>query len=528
VTKTSFKSHRSRCRDRLLKGTPVAFVLALLLAACQGPGSPDTLAPGKNVEQLMHVADDTRANGDLGTAVDLYRRAAEMASTDPRPLLALGSTLAQLHAYTEAAATYRAGLKIQPNAIEAELRRGLAIVLLSLNQPDGAIAELNLGITNAPEDPRLYSTLGVAHDLMGRHDLAQQDYRNGLQLAPKNQGLRNNYGLSLALSGDYAAAAVTLSELADDANATPRHRLNLALVYGLAGDDRKAGAIARSALDESAVKSNLAYYAMLRSMDDHGRANAIMGGQLRGTSLDPVALTEPTPPRAGAEEQAKTAAVEPAPRVPVKTKALAPSPSPAPAELAEPAQVADAPQSSATSAETAAAPVQTPDDAAMAEPTSLIKTEAPASEPQPLPSEASVPTPAEASAPTPAEATAAATPSEATGAAAPIEPAPSMAMSEPAPAASAVAKHGSKAVGFAVQAGSFASETNARKLAEQLNHKGYEVAVVHRKDHEGRDWFAVRAGGYGSEDEAAAAARHMRDSEQVPAVVVHLHGASQA
>ena len=78
MTKTSFKSHRPRCRDRLLKGTPVAFVLALLLAACQGPGSPDTLAPGKNVEQLMHVADDTRANGDLGTAVDLYRRAAEM------------------------------------------------------------------------------------------------------------------------------------------------------------------------------------------------------------------------------------------------------------------------------------------------------------------------------------------------------------------------------------------------------------------------------------------------------------------
>ena len=92
MTKTSLKSHRSRCRDRLLKGTPVAFVLTLLLAACQGPGSPDTLAPGKNVEQLMHVADDTRANGDLGTAVDLYRRAAEMAAADPRPLLALGSS----------------------------------------------------------------------------------------------------------------------------------------------------------------------------------------------------------------------------------------------------------------------------------------------------------------------------------------------------------------------------------------------------------------------------------------------------
>jgi Flp pilus assembly protein TadD/septal ring-binding cell division protein DamX len=518
VTKTSLKSHRSRCRDRLLKGTPVAFVLTVLLAACQGSGPPDTLAPGKNADQLMHVADDTRAGGDLGTAVDLYRRAAEVSPEDPRPLLALGATLAQLHAYTEAAATYRAGLKIQPNKLEGDLRRGLAIVLLSLNQPEAAIAELGTGIANAPEDARLYSTLGVAHDLTGRHDLAQQDYRNGIRLAPKNQGLRNNYGLSLALSGDYPAAAATLSELTDDANASPRHRLNLALVYGLAGDDRKAAAIARTALDEAAVKSNLAYYAMLRGMDDRGRANAIMGGQLHG---GPV-VAEPTP-RAVADEQTNTAAAEPAPRMPVASKALAPSPKTTqPAQVAETPAPAAAPEAMSAAepavapapTETAAAAAEVPDDKSMAPPAKLAKAEPPASEPQS--------SPAEASTPAPSEETAAAEPASEPSAA------PPMTKSEPAPAATAAAKHGAKVTGFAVQAGSFASEANAHKLADQLNHKGYEVAVVHHKDHEGRDWFAVRAGGYGSEDEAAAAARHMRDSEQVPAVVVHQRGSSQA
>ena len=82
--------------------------------------------------------------------------------------------------------------------------------------------------------------------------------------------------------------------------------------------------------------------------------------------------------------------------------------------------------------------------------------------------------------------------------------------------------------GFVVQVGSFASETIAKKLADQLNQKGYGMAVVHHRDAAGRDWYAVRAGGYASADEAAAAARHMHEAEQVPAVVVHEHGRNQA
>jgi Flp pilus assembly protein TadD/cell division protein FtsN len=527
VTKTSLKSHRSRCRDRLLKGTPVAFVLVTLLAACQGSGPPDTLAPGKNADQLMHVADDTRAGGDLGTAVDLYRRAAEINPEDPRPFLALGATLTQLHAYTEAAATYRAGLKIQPNKLEGDLRRGLAIVLLSLNQPEAAVTELNIGIANMPDDARLYSTLGVAHDLTGRHDLAQQDYRNGLRLAPKNPGLRNNYGLSLALSGDYPAAAATLGDLADDANASSRHRLNLALVYGLAGDDRKAAAIARTALDESAVKSNVAYYAMLRGMDDRGRANAIMGGQIRGAGAGTVVVAEPNSARG--DDQTNTAAADPAPRIPVKSKPLVQTPKAAePAPVAETPAVSTAPDTMsspepASSPEAAPAPpaAETSDNQAMDAPAKLAKAEPSMTEPQSAPADPSAATPPQAPVQAPSEETAAAPASEPSAE-------PSMAKPEPAPAPAAAAKHRTKVVGFAVQAGSFASEANAHKLADQLNNKGYDMAVVHHKDREGRDWFAVRAGGYGSEDEAAAAARHIRDAEQLPAVVVHQRGSSQA
>ena len=254
------------CWHRAVLSASVALAVSLLVAACQSPGPGDVHAPGQGSAALMRVADETRASGDLATALGLYRRLHDMNPADPQPLARLGSTLIQLRSYTEAAQAYRTALELAPN--DPELRRGLAVVLLSLGQPEPAVIQLEKALAQDHDDARLYSALGVARDLMGRHDLAQAAYLDGLRLAPKSAGLRNNYALSLALSGDYGAAVSTLGEIADDIGAPPRYRLNLALIYGLAGDDKKAAAIARTTLDDASVRNNLAYYTMLRGMSD--------------------------------------------------------------------------------------------------------------------------------------------------------------------------------------------------------------------------------------------------------------------
>jgi DedD protein len=99
---------------------------------------------------------------------------------------------------------------------------------------------------------------------------------------------------------------------------------------------------------------------------------------------------------------------------------------------------------------------------------------------------------------------------------------------DPPASAAASAETAEMAEGFVVQVGSFANAANAKRLADQLNRKGYDVGVVHHRDRDGRDWFVVRAGGYANADEAAAAARHLREAEQVPAMVVHLKKPSRA
>ncbi len=573
MTKTSLNLPPRGRRGRLLKGAPVAFVLGLLLAACQG-NRPEGPMPGQSTEVLMRVADDAMAGGDLGTAAGLYRRAAEVSPQDPRPLAKLGAVLLQLHAYTEASSSYHAALKISPNPIEAECHRGLAVVLLALNQPESALVELDAAVAKAPEDARPYNALGVAHDLLGHHDLAQQDYRNGLRLTPDNASLRNNYALSLALSHDYGAAVAALSELADRSDAAPRHRLNLALIYGLAGDDKKAAAVARTTLDEAAVANNLAYYAMLRGMDDQARANAIMGGQVRGP-----AVADAAPPPVPAAE------VTAAPMTPVSAVPLAEDATPQP----KPA-TAHRPKSAASPPEPAVAPT-VPDPARRRsrwlrrhhqrprrqprrhpprprrkpqrhpptlrlqplrlprrpDPPAMHRPQAPRSRwPRPRPSpnpprwrrtpRRSLPPkhprrsrsrPIRQSRPRPRQ--------HPPGQEAAVAPSPPPAAADPAAAspeavaAPVAAKQVSGEIAdFALQLGAFAVEPNARKLAEHLNQKGYEAVVTHRRGHDGRDWFVVRTGGYATAQEAAAAARHFREAEQLPAVVVHLAPPSQA
>ena len=272
-------------RRRTLSGAPAALGLALLLTGCQTmtgqclPATSDAATPPSDSgDKLMRVADETRAHGDPATALGLYRRLHEKRQMDPEPLARIGSTLAQLKDYSNAALAYREAIALAPN--DPAFRRGLASVLLALGQPEPAVAELEIAVARRPDDPRLHNALGVAHDMFGRHDLAQEDYRNGLRLAPRDAGLRNNFGLSQALAGDYGGAVATLEEVVNDPTSPPRYRLNLALVYGLAGDTEKAAAVARGSLPEDAVRNNLAYYAMLRGMDDRARVAAIMGGQV--------------------------------------------------------------------------------------------------------------------------------------------------------------------------------------------------------------------------------------------------------
>jgi Flp pilus assembly protein TadD len=231
-------------------------------------------APEDGAATIVGMGDRAMAAGDSETAVRLYGRAAQIAGDDPAVLGRLGEAYLAARRWAEAAEVFRRVLVGHPADDQAQ--RGYARAMLALDQPEAAVAHLEPVVSAAPDDVQALNALGVAYDMLGRHDEAQQAYRAGLARSPGDPSLRTNLGLSQALAGDHAAAVATLEPLANGPGSTPRARQNLALAYGLAGDALAAERIGLLDLDPASVRSNEAFFMALREMDNSGAAAAVL------------------------------------------------------------------------------------------------------------------------------------------------------------------------------------------------------------------------------------------------------------
>jgi Flp pilus assembly protein TadD len=259
---------------------------AILLMAAIGAGcASDPLAESVHIGQgvargsggkagaLARVAAASLAGGDLATASSLYRQAHSLDPGNTRYLIGLGTTLARLGQFEEAAETFDRAVKADPG--NADAMHGYGNALIALDRPDAAVSQFEAALS-LKEEARSLNGIGVAHDMMGDHVAAQAHYRTALVLEPANLTVRNNLALSLAVAGKFDQAIAILRRAITDPRSGARHRLNLALVYGLAGESAAAAEIARIDLDEESVMRNLAYYRTLRALDDSRAAiNAI-------------------------------------------------------------------------------------------------------------------------------------------------------------------------------------------------------------------------------------------------------------
>jgi Flp pilus assembly protein TadD len=271
----------SRVAQAAIIGAQLAASTASAAAPAAGvpPIQSQSGAPGKPSAEraaaaFLRAGDMAQAQGEFASAVEFYRRAADLTPKATVPLVKLGGALEASGNYGQAYDTYSTAKARDPSDWRVDLALGrLAIRLNRLEQAADALeAALRLH-----EDPEIWAVLGVAHDAMGDHVRAQADYKAGLEKAPQDLLLKNNLGLSQALAGDYAAAIRTMKALVAEPGASARNRLNLALVYGLAGEDDKAAQAARQDLGEADSANNRKAYALLRAMDDKARTRAILG-----------------------------------------------------------------------------------------------------------------------------------------------------------------------------------------------------------------------------------------------------------
>lgn len=244
---------------------------AVALAGCVGEAGPEARSleaarAQDAVGSSLRLAQAARAAGDFSSAVNLYRRILAGPTADPAVAVELGDTLLEAGSIDDAIDTY------DHVALESKARIGALLGLerayAALSQTEKALAYADQAKALAPSDARVLINRGIVLDMVSRHAEAQESYRAALAKDPHDRAARNNLALSLAMTGKFTEAVAIMTPIAWSSNATPKARQNLALIYGLMGDERRATELSRVDLDETATQANLRFFAFVRTAND--------------------------------------------------------------------------------------------------------------------------------------------------------------------------------------------------------------------------------------------------------------------
>ena len=200
-----------------LKASVLVSLLCANLMACAGavPTAEEMAADDhrSQVEQILRVAESTRAGGDLASAVGLYRRAHLLAPERADALVEMGRTQFELGAIADSAQAFTKAIRLEPGSGAA--RYGLGKSLTALNKPRDAAEQFRHAVAIEPANPDHHNGLGVALDYASDHPAAQQAYINGLEINPDDIKLRSSMTLFAAVDDPGGAFAQVLDKYFD-------------------------------------------------------------------------------------------------------------------------------------------------------------------------------------------------------------------------------------------------------------------------------------------------------------------------
>ena len=196
----------------------------LLLGGCAGgSGSGQEAGPGVT----PRLAEKALAAGLPDVALHAANAVLANDQGNARALMVKANALYAMHDMAAAAMAYRAALVVDPKSVAAGLGLGRALIRSDPRAAEAAFLDVT---ARQPGNLSAWNDIGIARDLQGRHDEAQDAYRHALAAAPEAQDIAANLALSLALSGHADQAVSMLRPLAaiPDAPETWRRNLKLA------------------------------------------------------------------------------------------------------------------------------------------------------------------------------------------------------------------------------------------------------------------------------------------------------------
>jgi Flp pilus assembly protein TadD len=228
---------------------------------------------------MLSRGDVLRDQNKLAEAVWSYVQAIELDPDSTEP----AERIAYLHLREDpdkAESIFRS--LIRSGASDASTVVGLGLAQLSQGQVHEAVKSLEESVAKEPDSARALESLGVAYNLIGRHDLARERLTQALQLRPGSSLIANNLGMSelMLRNLDAAEARFRLAMLLAPENVVAQN--NLGLTLGLMGATEEAYDIFLLVGAEQSAHNNLGYVYLLSGDSEmalhHFEAALLAGG----------------------------------------------------------------------------------------------------------------------------------------------------------------------------------------------------------------------------------------------------------
>lgn len=273
-----------------------ALLAALIASTAFAQGRPKP-QPIDDPARLVRMGETLAGRGQTDQALAMFDRAL---ARDPRNIAALKAAGAAALARGDGVrafgyfAAWATQARDDPQAL---LGMGAALVLRQ--EPTEALAVLNRALDRKAPLAAVARWEGIALDLLGRPQDAQLAYSHALGSAPNDADIIQHFALSLAITGDRAAALQLLGKLNESpAGGTADIRRALALVYALTGDVREASAIL-AGLPAAERETMTALFVRIPDLALSDKALVAHLGRLPAALLAapaPVAAAEPPAP----------------------------------------------------------------------------------------------------------------------------------------------------------------------------------------------------------------------------------------
>jgi Flp pilus assembly protein TadD len=160
----------------------------------------------------------------------LWKDTASKSPNKIRPLINLGSSMADRGDFQLAVQTFQQALKIDPDSVEAH--QNLGYVYIRLNKLQDGIARLKKVLTLQPDNALAHNNLGLAYLLNNSYGPAEFHLRRAIEIKPDYAGAYNNLGLVYRRKGDLndAIRCLRLALKIDPGYAEAHNNLGYALM----------------------------------------------------------------------------------------------------------------------------------------------------------------------------------------------------------------------------------------------------------------------------------------------------------